>query len=376
VKVERGSLAKAEARHREAAYKADAEDKRAADAKASKDALAPPGEPPSEKRAKALAEQADAVRRDLEGLRAGQAKGGQTLATLTAQIAAMEREAARLGVGDCPTCGQAIPEKLVKDCRATLDRAKEQAAEAEKRLGAEREDVADQVAELEEQHTFLVKQSTEVAAALRAYERAKGEGARLDDVIAKAAMAGTRYASERSAAATDMRRHERELSVLRASERVVGLKGVRAHMLGSLLGGLEQITNGWLAPLGMSVGLKPFRELANKKVEDAIDLTVDGAGGGFGYDACSNGERRRIDIFLLLALASVSQAAHGRGQGTLFFDEAFDGLDADGQEAIASALTDIARDRCVVLISHSESLLAAVDARLRIHVEAGEVYEL
>jgi hypothetical protein len=40
------------------------------------------------------------------------------------------------------------------------------------------------------------------------------------------------------------------------------------------------------------------------------------------------GQRRRIDVALLLALAEVSQAASGGEQGTIFADEVLDSLDA------------------------------------------------
>jgi len=168
----------------------------------------------------------------------------------------------------------------------------------------------------------------------------------------------------------------REQATLKAVEGVLGMKGVRAHVLSRALEGIEAVANGWLsriAPRPMELRLKSYTTTKAGTTSEAISLEVLGAGGGKGYWAASGGERRRIDVALLLALAEVSAAAYGRVPGTLWLDEVLDSLDMGGVDAVAEALHDLAVDRAVVLITHSEALAARVPAAQRLHVSQGRI---
>lgn len=167
---------------------------------------------------------------------------------------------------------------------------------------------------------------------------------------------------------------------LEAVEKVLGTKGVRAHILGQALGGLETLANQWLSVLGagrnLSVKLTSYQAKKTGGVTESLGLEVVGAGGGHGYAGASGGERRRIDVALLLALADLSAAAFDKRPGTLFFDEVFDSLDVPGVRAVLSALHLLAQERVVVIISHSADLISEVDPVLQYHVEHGEVQKL
>ena len=159
----------------------------------------------------------------------------------------------------------------------------------------------------------------------------------------------------------------REEEILAGAEMALGLKGARAGILSRLLSGLEGAANAWLEKVagpGLRLELKPYQERKSGGVTDAISLQVLGAGGGLGYRATSGGERRRLDVALLLAFA---------GTGTLFFDEVFDALDADGIEAVVRVLGELAADRCVVVITHSDELKARVPHVAAWYVSGGKV---
>jgi DNA repair exonuclease SbcCD ATPase subunit len=91
-----------------------------------------------------------------------------------------------------------------------------------------------------------------------------------------------------------------------------------------------------------------------------MTLGVEGAGGGNGYKGSSGGERRRIDVALLLALADVAAGASSENPGTLFLDEVLDAIDEEGVGLLASALQEVATRRPIILITHSETLAHAV----------------
>lgn len=169
---------------------------------------------------------------------------------------------------------------------------------------------------------------------------------------------------------------DRRVNVMSAVARVLGLRGVRAHVLGAALSGIEAAANAWLVQLagpGLRLRLAAYTERTGGTTSDAISLEVHGAGGGRGYRAASGGERRRIDVALLLALADVAAAAHAQAGGTLWFDEVFDALDADGVGALGGVLAALAADRAVVVVTHNPAVAAVCAPALRLEVAGGTV---
>ena len=99
-------------------------------------------------------------------------------------------------------------------------------------------------------------------------------------------------------------------------------------------------------------------------------MEVEGAGGGHGYKASSGGERKRIDIAVMLALGDIARRLRGEKGSTLFFDEAFDALDEQGLAAVVGVLRELAQDRAVVVISHNPLLIDHLRPHAkRVHLE-------
>jgi DNA repair exonuclease SbcCD ATPase subunit len=88
------------------------------------------------------------------------------------------------------------------------------------------------------------------------------------------------------------------------------------------------------------------------------------------------GERRRVDLALLLALGEVARAAAGVGRATLFFDEALDNLDALGVQGAVDAIAELAATHAVVVISHNPALLQGLrpTAQIAYQVQQGEFH--
>lgn len=277
------------------------------------------------------------------------------------ELAAMKEVAARV---------KAVDDELILGSQTAQEKRKE-GVELEERVALQKS----LLEELQDECNALRQQKAEVEASLRVVEQGARQRQAAQDGVQRATVAlaavGADLAKDESVAAESYRR----LRVLEAVEQVLGLKGVRAHVLGRALSGIEQAANSWLLRFGlsMSLELKSYTEKKTGGVSDAISLVVNGAGGGYGYRGASGGQRRRIDVALLLALADVASAAQGRSPGTLFLDEIFDALDEDGVDSIVSVLDGLAAERAVVVITHNQDLIRKMRPVLRLHVSAGAV---
>lgn len=182
---------------------------------------------------------------------------------------------------------------------------------------------------------------------------------------------------------------ELEASELKACAMALGLTGIRANMLGGALEGIEAVSNAWLARFSLpgeepiSISLEPYSDLPNGSVKDAISLVLhniaepEGATGeGQDYGATSGGERRRVDISLMLGLAEVEAGASGFDSGTLWFDEVFDWLDEEGRESAFEIIAELAESACVVVITHNRQLITGLlpIAKTVWQVEGGKVH--
>jgi DNA repair exonuclease SbcCD ATPase subunit len=276
----------------------------------------------------------------------------------------------------CPTCRQPLSERH-------LERVRREAREARVAADAEMAKVADQLATTREDVAERAEEHSHFAGRLAAAEQAAKELARWGRVRAgldrsaaqalhEAAQARAR-AEELSAAVGE---HGGRAALLGVAERVLGLRGLRAHVLGRALDGLEDAANVWLSRVAgedLRLKLSPYQERASGGLREVIGLSVAWPSGGRTYASASAGERRRVDVALMLALGDVAMAAYGRSGATLFVDEVLDSpLDAEGRSLVARALREIARDRCVVVVSHEPSVARDLEPVLRLRVVDGK----
>jgi DNA repair exonuclease SbcCD ATPase subunit len=301
----------------------------------------------------------------------------ELLKTIEADIVearATLREATRLAMvwdadqrkiksGRCPTCGR----EVVGDGAP----AGASGPRPEPPAGIEEE-----LAELEAEQNALRMKRDDLSAALRNYAAVASSRTQAQEAMQECEEKIASIGEHLIVLTTEANLAELEMAELEACERVLGMRGVRATRLSDALAALESAANAWLERLaqkGLTLRLLPYAEKKTGGVSDCISLLVEGAGGGKGYRAASGGERRRIDVAVMFALASVAAHAYGRKPGTLFLDEALDTLDTDGIEAMVSVLQHISTQRAVVVISHNEELAARLDPVKRLRVKDGVV---
>lgn len=377
----RGLLDKAEHAREIADTKYQAEEKRKDETAEQRRALRSPDSRPDGGELLRLGDALKSLKNELATLRSDARELDRADAKIQAQIDKLAADKEMLEGDNCPTCGQTIPEVLRKELDDLLAAARKKAKAIAREAAEELEIVNAQIEELEETIDGNTKKRDQLSREVADYDRFKSRKEQLEEIIRDATLQSTKWLTERSNNAAKIEKVIKEVETLAACERVLGLKGVRAHVLGDMLAGLETIANKWLARMPwrdqiISLRIRPWREKARGGVTDDLTIEVLGAGGGFGYDACSVGQRRRIDVALLIGLARISHAAHGLTDGTLFFDEVFDILDPVGVEAVCDALIDLSRDRCVVVISHSETVRRLLQPTMHLQVEQGRIYEL
>jgi DNA repair exonuclease SbcCD ATPase subunit len=311
------------------------------------------------------------ARRDLRALTDQRAAVGGDVVARRALLRDAEARHAKLASGTCPTCGSPVHAehlgRLLESIEATRQDVATLSAAAD-RTQAELDALRDEAQK--ELNTLRAKLDD----TLRRIERAKAAAVQLKDAQAELARVGTLRAkatAEWEAATQKLADLDHDIAIHEAAAEVLGLRGVRAQVLSHALAGVEAVANVWLARIAgpdLRLTLRPYSEKADGGTSDAIGLEVHGAGGGYGYRAASGGERRRIDVALLLALAEVSSHAMDVHGGTIWADEVFDALDADGVEAVAHALDTLARERAVVVITHNPALRAKLTPVTTVHL--------
>lgn len=309
--------------------------------------------------------------REIEGARARRDRIREVVIEAQAVLRNAEKEADRLAGDDCPTCGQPITEETRDRLESEVSRKRAQLETATAGAEARAAEIDEELEELQDERSALdtrkeaARDDLQTAAErVKAVARAtKLQRARTEGLAqAQAALEKLQGEVEEAEAVRD--KLAAEIAELEATERVLGLQGVRAHILGRALTGIEAVANSWLAKIGwpgLAIRLKPYKEKSSSEgVQDKIHMVVEGAGGGEGYDAASTGEKRRIDIGILFGLAIYAAAARGVRLGTMWLDEIMDGLDSDGIDAVSAAVAELAEERAVVVISHHEELCRAL----------------
>jgi DNA repair exonuclease SbcCD ATPase subunit len=269
----------------------------------------------------------------------------------------------------CPTCGQAFPDATHRQAKLDAHRS----TQADHRLATPPEP-DDGTWVLAHRSELAVREALSATrSAVAATERDEVRYREAAQAVATAETQVADAAAASAAATSDVIAAKRRQLHLSACDVALGTRGARAHMLAGALAGLEASANLWLervarvdAPL--TLRLSPYTDKKSGGTSDAISLEVEGAGGGRGYRASSGGERRRIDVALMLALAEVAQAADNRVAPTMWFDEVFDALDAPGVAAVCAAVEQLAQDRCVVVITHNSDMISTLEADVRLRV--------
>lgn len=225
-------------------------------------------------------------------------------------------------------------------------------------------------ARLREDIEAIRAQIADAKAELQAYEAAKSAAQTRDQLERKA------EAAKRDADTADAELAAAKLEAEAAAQAVdvLGVRGVRSRLLGAACTAVETAANALLATASSAirVHLVPSAPKADGTDSGKVGLTLEGVDAS-SYQDASGGERRMVDVALLLARIQVTEAARGQSGGTVWLDEALDCLHPSAVEGAAQMLRSFARGRCVVVVGHSAAPKLYDAADVHWHVEAGVV---
>lgn len=155
---------------------------------------------------------------------------------------------------------------------------------------------------------------------------------------------------------------EREKKELEDAVKVYSNSGVKSHVLDLITPFLNERANKHLAILsGPDMEVKFSTQTRNKDntVSDKFDLQLVNAAGGDNYKANSEGEKKRADLSISLAIQDLVMSKSDSESNFVVYDEVFDALDEIGCENVVTLL----RERLdivgtIFVITHSEHLKA------------------
>jgi DNA repair exonuclease SbcCD ATPase subunit len=290
----------------------------------------------------------------------------------------------------CPTCHQPMALEGIETMLSELE-AKTKAAQARSsELERQREQLQAQQQKLKQDLQFF--DATEPVFPLYDETRSEFESVRGDLRVTQRSL---EHAEERltdltnrlverrrrqqeiedkcSQAKRDLKKASREISEIESDRarlelcvELFGPTGLRSFLVESAIPQINQTATSYARRLcgdGAVVRLKATTKLKSKKGIEREKLSIIGSIPGCAdtYDGASKGQKKRLDLALLMAYRDIVSKRSTRGVEQLFADELFDGLDASGTAGVIDLLRELSSESPVILVTHDQRLKSVGD---------------
>lgn len=165
-----------------------------------------------------------------------------------------------------------------------------------------------------------------------------------------------------------------DVEAWRFCDSTFSMKGIRSYLLDGSIATLNQHISSLCSDIfGTDFSMQVSSVTQRKDGEDANRISIEFASPAGSYTGSSGGERRKADLVLQLALASLCTEL-GRGTTNLLVaDEVLDSLDQTSSRLVVEALVKFSSDysRASYLISHSPGISAILPDVIRVTKENG-----
>ena len=258
------------------------------------------------------------------------------------------------------------------------------------------DDASIQLAELEKDRELLLQNSTELKNlesqkqtlevrlvelqgnkknVLEKIEELQVESTPYDEQIKTENEKLSKYVQERKDKEKEIEEVNNNLSYYDFWETAFGRAGLRSLLLDSVQPILDAKANEFselLTDGTVRIQFNTQKVLKNGETRDAFNVQAFNSTGADVYKGNSGGEKRRIDICILLALQYLAQTRSNNSLNVVFFDEIFESVDVTGQEKIIQLLHNIANNfESVFVITHLTELASEFENVVTITKEKG-----
>ena len=158
---------------------------------------------------------------------------------------------------------------------------------------------------------------------------------------------------------------QKEQNHLENAVKVYSNSGVKSHVLDLITPILNTNGNKYLATLSgsdMELTFSTQTEKQNGEMSDKFDVQLTNLTGGDNYKANSEGEKKRADLSIALALQDLVMSRSESSTNFALYDEVFDALDSVGAENVIQLLKERLKTvGTILVISHNEHLKPLFD---------------
>lgn len=102
--------------------------------------------------------------------------------------------------------------------------------------------------------------------------------------------------------------------------------------------------------------------------DDELIEEIEVGGKSRHYISLSGGEKRKVNLAVMLALQSILSVSNGTESNVLFFDEVAENLDEHGIKGLIDLLYELRKDKTVFIITHNPYLAAHMDSHKKITI--------
>lgn len=135
----------------------------------------------------------------------------------------------------------------------------------------------------------------------------------------------------------------------------MGKEGIKSFVIDQIIPTLNQQIEYWMQLIYQGTITVKFDKYFN------VSMVNNASKNEMIFGQGSGGERRRIDIAIMLAFRQVMKMSTGKDPSILLFDEAIENLDYEGINSFHNVLLDIAKTTRVYIITHNRDMLSLLE---------------
>jgi len=148
--------------------------------------------------------------------------------------------------------------------------------------------------------------------------------------------------------------------VMRFWEKAFSEHGIVKYIIRNILDYFNKRSNYYLSYLSENKYFVEFDEELSEKIETNGSIIP--------YISLSGGEKRKINLAVLLALKDLLLFTDKHQCNLLFFDEVAENLDEEGVQGLYNLLQEIKKDKTVFVITHNKYLKTLLDSSPRLSI--------